>query len=66
MRQVLAGNSTCTESGPCAAKTLTARADTNPCTADLCDAAHNGCYHTNLANGSPCGTNKTCNSGACQ
>ncbi len=60
------GNATCTDSGPCASKTLADCADTNPCTADLCDAAHNGCYHTNLPDASPCGTTKTCKSGTCQ
>ena len=60
------GNATCTTSGPCAAKTLATCADTNPCTADLCDAAHNGCYHTNRPETSPCATGKTCKSGTCQ
>jgi hypothetical protein len=60
------GNSTCSSSAPCAAKTLADCADTNPCTADLCDAAHNGRYHTNLPDGSPCGGGKICKAGACQ
>ncbi len=57
------GNTDCGASGGCASQTLTSCDDTNPCTADICDAA--GCKHPNLADGSPCGTNQTCVLGTC-
>jgi len=60
------GNATCATSGPCAALAATACSDANPCTTDLCDAAHNGCYHTPLADGSPCGGTKACAAGVCK
>jgi len=59
-------NMKCSDSGPCSAKLLSDCDDKNPCTADLCDAAHNGCYHTNLPDWSPCGTGLVCDgSGVC-
>ena len=62
-------NLTCPASGPCYSKPAASCDDKNPCTADLCDAAHTGCWHTNLADGSACGNlcspNSTCAAGAC-
>lgn len=60
------GNSTCATSGPCASKPADACADGNPCTADLCDAAHSGCWHQNLADGVTCATGKKCAAGVCK
>ena len=60
------GNTDCGKSGACLTTPLAACDDKNPCTADLCDAAHNGCWHTNLPDTLLCGTGKTCKSGLCQ
>ena len=65
------GNSTCPTSGPCAALPASGCDDGNPCTADLCDAAHGGCFHSNLADGTACTSGaacvvaETCSAGVC-
>jgi hypothetical protein len=59
------GNLACAV-GPCATKAATDCDDKNPCTADLCDAVHGGCFYANLANGAACAAGKTCKSGVCQ
>jgi predicted secreted protein len=59
------GNLTCATSGPCAGKPFGACDDANPCTADLCDAAHNGCWHADLPDKATCGAGKVCQGGKC-
>ncbi len=62
-------NTTCVP--PCGSLTPTGCDDANPCTADLCDAAHGGCWHVNLADGASCTsgdacqTGQTCSAGVC-
>ena len=58
------GNTDCTSSGTCATKSTCD--DSNPCTADACNADQTGCFHTQLPNGTSCGATKTCSNGACQ
>jgi hypothetical protein len=60
------GNTTCAKSGPCAGKSVLDCADTNPCTADLCDANHAGCWHQPLPDGAACGPGKTCTASICK
>ena len=61
------GNVTCADSGSCGGEAETFCDDANPCTADVCAAATNGlCSHTQLADGSVCGTGKTCTTGVCK
>ncbi len=45
LRTDLFGNTTCATSGVCFAKSFADCTDGNPCTADLCDASHAGCFH---------------------
>ncbi len=59
------GNATCETSGPCWQKTYADCADPNPCTSDLCDAAHSGCFHEPLPDGVECGQGKVCKAGIC-
>ena len=59
-------NQTCASSGPCWQKTYADCIDTNPCTSDLCDAAHGGCFHEPLPNGTLCAAGKKCQAGVCQ
>lgn len=59
-------NDTCAQSGPCADMAAAGCDDANPCTADLCDAAHGGCWSTPYANGSACGAGVTCQQATCQ
>lgn len=59
------GNGTCAASGPCFSMQMSACDDANPCTNDLCDAAHNGCYHEPFPEGMPCAPGKKCNNGLC-
>ena len=59
-------NFTCATSGPCWQKIYADCADTNPCISDLCDAAHNGCFHVPLPDDTTCATGKACKSGNCQ
>ena len=59
------GNATCESSGPCWQKTYADCADPNPCTSDLCDAAHGGCFHEPLPDGVECAEGKVCNAGSC-
>ena len=59
------GHTTCAESGVCLPLALTACDDANPCTADLCDAVHAGCWHTNLPDETTCGTDSICAAGVC-
>jgi hypothetical protein len=65
VRSDLWGNADCAKSGVCFAKGQAACDDGNACTADLCDAAHGGCWHQNLGDGLPCGGGKSCAGGAC-
>ena len=59
-------NASCAESGPCFNKSWNDCLDTNPCTADLCDAAHNGCYHVPLPDGATCtDSGNHCKAGTC-
>lgn len=60
------GNASCQTSGPCLTKGPMDCADQNPCTADLCDAAHGGCFHTDFPSGTPCGAKATCDQGVCK
>jgi hypothetical protein len=60
------GNTTCATSGICGGKTALGCDDANPCTIDQCDAAHSGCWHTNLGDGLTCATGKTCATGVCK
>lgn len=60
------GNTAEGESGPCKGMILEDCADTNPCSADLCDASHDGCYHEPLPDGLACGVNKVCKGGMCK
>ncbi|MSQ85185.1 MAG: hypothetical protein EXR77_20300 [Myxococcales bacterium] len=60
------GNFSCATSGPCWQKAYADCVDTNPCTSDLCDADHAGCYHVPLPDGITCATGKACQAGACQ
>ncbi len=60
------GNASCSASGICAQTLLNACDDSEPCTTDTCDAAHNGCWHGTLADGTVCGVGKTCSAGVCQ
>lgn len=61
------GNMTCETSGPCWKKTYADCSDGNPCTSDLCDAAHNGCYHVALPDGFTCSdAGGKCVSGVCK
>jgi hypothetical protein len=59
------GNLPCATSGPCAGKPFGGCDAANPCTADLCDAAHNGCWHADLPDKATCGTGKACQAGKC-
>lgn len=59
------GNRGCAESGPCWGRPVADCADTNPCTSDLCDAAHGGCYNPPLPDGTSCGAAKFCKAGTC-
>lgn len=59
------GNASCDEAGPCQNMDPMTCADGNPCTTDLCDAIHGGCYWSPLPDGMACGQGKTCKSGAC-
>lgn len=53
-------------SGSCKTMTLSDCGDTNPCTSDLCDAAHGGCFHEPMPDGLICGPNKACKAGSCK
>ncbi len=59
------GNATCDASGPRWSKSLNDCDDKDPCTFDRCDAAHSGCWHSVLADGSWCGDGATCQTGVC-
>lgn len=59
------GNGTCAASGPCFSLQMSACDDANPCTNDLCDAAHSGCYHAPFPEGMPCAPGKKCTGGLC-
>ena len=59
-------NSSCAASGPCLGKSWGDCDDGDPCTADRCDAGHNGCWHLAFPDGSACGAGKACTSGKCQ
>ncbi len=60
-------NMDCTISGPCFDKSWSDCLDDNPCTADLCDAAHGGCYHVDLSDGATCTAGgKACKAGKCK
>ena len=70
MRTDLFGNPTCAGSGACTAKTLSDCADGTPCTTDLCDAAHTGCWHGGTDgfacdDGEKCTAPDTCVAKAC-
>jgi len=54
IRTDLFGNISCTDSGTCAAKSVADCDDQNPCTADVCDASHGGCWHSALNLGEGC------------
>jgi formylglycine-generating enzyme required for sulfatase activity len=41
----LFGNTSCAKSTVCIGKTFADCSDGSPCTTDLCDAAHSGCFH---------------------
>ncbi len=58
-------NQTCAQSGPCWSKSLDDCRDTNPCTSDLCDAEHGGCYHVALPDGVSCSDAQVCVAGKC-
>jgi hypothetical protein len=58
------GQATCAAAGVCAGTLASTCDDSNPCTADLCDAAK-GCTHADLPNGATCGAGTTCTDGAC-
>ena len=61
------GHDACVASGPCFAKSWNDCSDTNPCTADLCDGAHNGCYHVQLPDGATCADSGAhCLNGTCK
>ena len=61
------GNTTCESSGNCWQKTYADCADSNPCTSDLCDAAHGGCYHVPLPDGITCSdSGGHCAAGTCK
>ncbi len=45
LRTDLFGSATCALSGPCIGKSIPDCSDGSPCTTDLCDAAHTGCWH---------------------
>ena len=64
-RTDLWGNASCAASGSCVSLNFSDCDDANPCTADLCDAADNGCWHSNLPDGTACGYGATCGAGAC-
>lgn len=48
----------------CAAGAAISCDDANPCTADACDALA-GCTHTNVTDGTLCGTEMSCSGGTC-
>ena len=61
------GNTTCETSGTCWQKAYADCTDSNPCTSDLCDAAHNGCYHVPLPDGITCSdAGGQCAAGVCK
>ncbi len=64
-RTDLWGNATCAASGTCVGLNLSDCDDSNPCTADICDFSQNGCFHTDMADGTACGYGAVCSSGAC-
>ena len=57
-------NDTCEKSGPCLGKKTSDCSDGNPCTYDRCDAAHGGCFHPPVAEGTTCGVG-VCKGGVC-
>lgn len=59
------GSRGCAESGPCWGRAVADCADSNPCTSDLCDAAHGGCYNPPLPDGTSCGAAKFCKASTC-
>lgn len=59
------GNGTCESSGPCFGKKVADCDDGDPCTNDLCDVAHGGCYHEAFADDAPCSPGKICFQGKC-
>ncbi len=60
-------NPTCETSGPCWQKTYADCSDQDPCTSDLCDAGHNGCFHVPLPDGITCSAaGGHCQAGACK
>ncbi|MBI5607370.1 MAG: hypothetical protein HY902_00655 [Deltaproteobacteria bacterium] len=59
------GNTDCASSGPCFGKTAADCSDGDPCTLDLCDAAHHGCYHTPRVGGSYCAGGAHCTDHHC-
>ncbi len=64
-RTDLWGNASCAASGTCAALNVSDCDDSNPCTADLCNAAKSGCWHANMVDGTVCGNGATCAAGTC-
>ncbi len=58
------GESDCQKVGLCVGKGAGGCDDSDPCTADACDAA-TGCSHTPQADGDACGPHATCLAGAC-
>ena len=61
------GNASCAQSGLCFDRGWSECLDTNPCTADLCDGAHNGCYHVQLPDGATCADSGAhCLNGTCK
>ncbi len=60
----------CAATGPCVNTAMNACDDANDCTNDLCDAAHNGCYHTVVATAAYCQKTPTtlglCMAGVCK
>lgn len=54
------GNSTCVTSGICEQNDWNTCDDLQPCTADLCDASHSGCWHASLTEQSACNDGLFC------
>jgi len=59
------GKASCAQSGACAALAAGSCTDSDPCTADACDAK-GLCIHPKLPDGAACGAGKKCGANGCQ